>query len=700
MKTLTTLSVSLLIFASSNIAATIDRSGFKEGDGFSLETKSNALRLEWPADEGKGFIEFDFRPQNTPTGRTPLIKSIGIRGKQALSNLDPHYILWVGPRDLERRKGWTIFFDRVQRKRYTAEKAFLEPENIKASRNHNIATIEISGLSSDSFSGSLAFIAYEGSPFIRMEARVSTEKEATAFLYHCGLSKRDINGETVHYIDPFGNSIDKKIGSEFAAPLQTKYRSVAVASDSGSLGIMPPPHQFLYPLDFADNYGYNWSGLNYSDFIIGYSWGIRQPPIGDNRFAPWVNAAPGDLQKLPAFLVISDENGAANLEKIKSYTRSDSFKPLPGYKTFTSHYHIEHALDYIEKQKAQGVSGIPQGLENPEFVDVFKKMGVEIVHLAEFHKRATPGMATQPRLEQLKVLHEECARLSDEGFLLLPGEEPNVHLGGHWISFFPTPVNWVLNRPDGTPFEQEIEGFGKVYHVGSQEDVLKLFEKENGLMWTAHARIKSSTGFPDFYKDNQFFKSDHFLGAAWKAMPADYSRDMLGWRVLDLLDDMNNWGNRKQILGEVDIFKIYKGYELYGAMNINYIKLDQLPSYEEGWQPILDTIRAGSFFTTTGEILITDFSVNGKESGQVLQKKLKKAKLSANLEWTFPLSHAEIVTGDGEEIFRQRIELLDTKEFNTKTLSQKIDLSNRAWVRIEVWDIAANGAFTQPVWVK
>ena len=692
MKPLLTIYVSFLTLAASSIAVTTDRSGFAEGDGFSLATRPNSLRLEWPADEGKGYIEFDFRPQNTPTGRTPLIKSIGIRGQEALANLDPHYILWVGPRDLEKRKGWTIFFDRVQRKRYTAEKAFLEPTSVKITRSDNIVTIEIEGLASDTFSGSLAFIAYAGSPFLRMEGRVSTDRESTAFLYHCGLSKRDI--------DSLGNSIDKEIGLEFAAPLQTKFRSVAVASESGSLGIMPAPHHFLYPLDFVENFGYNWAGQSYADFIIGFSWGIRQPPIGDNRFAPWVNAPSGSIQKLPAFLVLSDGDGAANLEKIKSYTRSDHFKPLPGYKTFTSHYHVEHALDYMEKQKAQGVSGIPQGLENPEFVDVFKKMGVEIVHLAEFHKRATPGMATQPRLEQLKLLHKECARLSDEDFLLLPGEEPNVHLGGHWISFFPTPVYWVLNRPEGIPFVQDIDGFGKVYHVGSQEDVLKLFELENGLMWTAHARIKCSTGYPDAYKESRFFKNDHFLGAAWKAMPADYSRDTLGWRVIDLLDDMNNWGTRKQVIGEVDIFKIYKGYELYGAMNINYIKLDRLPDFQDGWQPVLDSIRAGSFFTTTGEVLLKDFSVNGKESGEVLKKNLKKAELSANLEWTFPLSHAAIVSGDGKKIYRQRIDLSDTREFDGQTLNQKIDLGDRSWVRFEVWDIAANGAFTQPIWIE
>ena len=73
------------------------------------------------------------------------------------------------------------------------------------------------------------------------------------------------------------------------------------------------------------------------------------------------------------------------------------------------------------------------------------------------------------------------------------------------------------------------------------------------LAWTAHARIKSSTGYPDAYKEEPFYKSDHFFGAAWKAMPADYSRDTLGWRVLDLLDDMANWGTPKYAIGEGDM---------------------------------------------------------------------------------------------------------------------------------------------------
>ena len=264
---------------------------------------------------------------------------------------------------------------------------------------------------------------------------------------------------------------------------------------------------------------------------------------------------------------------------------------------------------------------------------------------------------------------------------------------------FPKPVYWVLNQNQGQPFVQDIPGYGTVYHVGSADDVLNLLEQEDGLAWTAHPRVKGSTGFPDGYNDQDFFLSEHFLGGAWKAMPADYSREMLGWRVLDLEDDMANWGARKYILGEVDIFKIYEDYELFGTMNINYLRLDEIPDYEDGWQPVVDALANGKFFVTTGEVLIVDFSVEGMESGETINKN-ESAKLIADLEWTYPLSYMEIISGDGTTIYRDRIDLSHTTEFDSETIDRNVDLSNRSWVRIEVWDIARNGAFTQPVWIE
>lgn len=226
-------------------------------------------------------------------------------------------------------------------------------------------------------------------------------------------------------------------------------------------------------------------------------------------------------------------------------------------------------------------------------------------------------------------------------------------------------------------------------------------EKENGLMWTAHPRTKGSYGFPDRYRDEAFFQSPRFLGAGWKHMPADYSQPRLGKRALDVLDDMSNWGKPKYLLGEVDVFKILPSHELYGHMNINYVKLDKIPRFDDGWQPLLDSLQNGRFFVSTGEVLMPEFTVGGKESGQTLRlDDSAAAEVRARLEWTFPPAFAEIVWGNGTTVHRRRVELDGDEAFSGRLLRIAVDLKGAKWVRLEAWDIAANGAFSQPVWVE
>ena len=456
----------------------------------------------------------------------------------------------------------------------------------------------------------------------------------------------------------------------------------------GSVAVLAEPHRYFYPLDFANNFRFAWSGAGYRDVLPHYGFGIRQPLDGDKRFVPWFNAPPKTRQHLSFFLLVSPDKAKETFEAVGRYTPARSFlNRFPGMSPSPATIIIEHTLDYLRRQKEQNTNDIPKGLESPGFVRTFRKMGVDIVHLAEFHNGRTPKLEAPERLRQLNFMHRECQRLSDENFLLLPGEEPNVHLGGHWISFFPKPVYWVLNRKGNLPFTDTHPKYGTVYHVGSTEDVLNLMKREGGLMWTAHARIKSSTGFPDLYRHRDFYRSDHFLGAAWKAMPADLSHDRLGLRILDLQDDMANWGpGQKYVLGEVDVFKVQPDYELYGHMNINYLKLDRIPRFEDGWQPVLDALRNGEFFVSTGEVLIPAFSVS-------------EPQIEANLEWSFPLSFAEIISGDGETVRRKRIELSNTTPFGSETFQWQADLKDQKWARLEVWDVAGNGAFTQPVWL-
>ncbi|WP_246850034.1 CehA/McbA family metallohydrolase domain-containing protein [Rufibacter roseolus] len=77
-----------------------------------------------------------------------------------------------------------------------------------------------------------------------------------------------------------------------------------------------------------------------------------------------------------------------------------------------------------------------------------------------------------------------------------------------------------------------------------------------------------------------------------------------------------------------------------------------------------------------------------------------KAKIALSAAWTFPLNFAEIVSGDGKEVFRERINLNNTLAFGRNQFEFTVDLRKRKWVRLELWDIAANGAFTQQVWLE
>ncbi len=668
--------------------------------GVKVAEEAGRVRVTWPIAEGEtGSAVFSMDEAK------PLIESLGIASngqemKPIASGLNPVTLLTVGSRDLASPAGWVAFFDNPPKRPHETFPVKLGKRALQVAEQGPHTTVTLAEASAGSFKGEIRFTFYRNSGLIKSETVMATEEDARAIVYDTGLTSADSQLRSVVWNDPAGKFQSTSIDPDFdATPVAVSGRTIAAEGPAGSLAVFPSPHRFFYPQDEAFNLKFVWHGKNYGGTGGEYGAGIRQSLEGDKRYSPWFNAPPKTRQELGVFYLITRGDGRQALDAVAKYTRGDRYKPLPGYETFTSHYHVEHTLEYLRKQKEQKVAGVPAGLEVPGMVKTFKARGVNIVHLAEFHVGETPSMGGDERLALLKTLHGECARLSDDDLLILPGEEPNVHLRGHWMSLFPKPIYWVLNRPAEKPFVEMTEAYGKVYHVGSVDDVLKLMELENGLMWTAHARIKSSIGYPDRYKTRPFFASDHFLGAAWKAMPADLSRPTQGWRVLDLLDDMSNWGMRKQAIGEADLFRMEPEFETYAHMNINYLKLDKLPRFQDGWQPVLDSLRKGSFFTTTGEILIPGFTVGGKVSGEVIEDASSQQMLEADLEWTFPMAFAEIVSGDGKQVFRQRVDLSDSDGFGTKKLRVPVDLKGRTWVRFEAWDIASNGAFTQPIWI-
>ena len=158
------------------------------------------------------------------------------------------------------------------------------------------------------------------------------------------------------------------------------------------------------------------------------------------------------------------------------------------------------------------------------------------------------------RLSHLDAYFNSSREYSDSHFLIIPSEEGNGskdHLISHWMQLFPKPVYFTWTRNAGQPFSETLATYGTVYHLGSQTDLLNLLAGEQAVAWTAHPRIKGSYASPDDYKTQSWYRSETWLGGAWKAMPGDLSQP-LGMRVFKLLHDMNNWGQVKYTHGEVD----------------------------------------------------------------------------------------------------------------------------------------------------
>jgi hypothetical protein len=664
---------------------------------------ADAVTIDWPSAQGE-------RAQlvlSLDRGK-PLIRAVSVAGKTVLEGVDPAGVVTVGTRDL--KEGWTIFFDNPRKSPFESFPLTLARNDISVRAEGGYTKVIVAGAAAGPFSGTYQFTIYPGSRLVRAAMVMTTQRAATAYTFDAGLtvaSSGALPWSSIAYTD-LSDAVVREQGDTSRKPaVSPKVRArmiVAEGPTGGSLGIVPPPHQFYYPLDYANNDNSAWYGSDYRNLFGRTGFGVRQTLEGDRRWVPWVNAPPGSVQDMGVFLLPDSGDTASVTQAALAYTRNDSFKRLAGHQTFTSHYHIEHTEAFLNTARFQQSTQVPDGLESPDFVKRFKDMNVDIVHLAELHLGREALDRAGDRMTLLKTMHAETARLSDDKLLLLPGEEPNVHLGGHWISFFPKPVYWTLDRKEGQPFVEEDPKLGKVYHVGSQDDVLKLMQEEHGLMWTAHPRIKGSYGFPDKHKDTPFFKSDRFLGGAWKNMPSDYSLPRLGTRVLDTLDDMNNWAaspsERKFAPGEVDVFQIDRDSELYAHMNINYLRLDgPLPRYADGWPKVLDALRGGRFFTTTGEVLIPAFTIDGAKSGEEVAFG-RNATVRATIEWTFPLAYAEIVSGDGTKVYRDRIDLTGAAPFGNRTIEKRIDLRGRKWARIEVWDVATNGAYTPPVFPK
>ena len=658
---------------------TLDSSEVRPGP-VAVTSTATTVTVTWPDETSRTWTAtFSLEPNR------PLITAIGVGATPVITEARAFYRGETG----KRRGGWNVFFDdpttHPEGTRHV--QATFTLRGAKARTLGDRVEVVFDGMRMGGFDGALSYTFYPGSRLIHQEAVLTTNDPDVAYYYDAGLDMAAPADRTpgnnmrseITYYDTSG-TLKKVYSTGFRAerePVQVRYRTLAAKTAGGSVAAFPAPHQYFFPRDFSSNLAYLW----HRSWRGRVGLGVRQLRDENWQYYPWVNAPPGRAQRMGVFFLVSDGTPESALSHVLRYTNRDRFVALPGYKTLSTHWHLADTV--------QAMANGPKW--SPPFKPVLKAMGVDASMIMDFHGDGHPADLTDLRLEELDAYYKTLKAQSDPDFLLIPAEEANVHLGGHWSVVFPKPVYWFMNRPKsaGAAFEMQHPKYGKVYSTANAQEMLDLVRREGGYMYQTHARTKGSTGFPDKIIDTEHFRDPRYLGAGWKAMPADLSSPRLGDRVFDLLDDLSNHGLRKRIFGEVDMFQFDHTDELYAHMNINYIKLDRLPAFEQYGQAV-EPLGRGEFFTTTGEVLLPRVDLSKSTANEVIA--------SVDAQWTFPLRFAEIVWSDGKTTHRETIALGDTREFGKRTFEWRAPASGWQWARVAVWDVAGNGAFVNPVW--
>ena len=737
------LSLGMLSVAGTAQGVSCNMQGYRAGDGVRAEAAHSGVTLTW---QGEG--QQELRAEFALRDGQPVVAELAARKAGGAwvvlgKDLAPQFEVTTGKRRMskteldilkrldkdtpenEERYKWNVFWDApLAVPGYDASHlvgpARTEAEIKRAAVSYKSdactvktdgdrVTVSFNGLTLGLFSGDLQFTVYKGSNLLRQEAIASTQAKDVAFIYKAGLKGFPIKDDSklvwrdtsqVWQEEDFGGDVN-----EAPVNLQARNRLEILDTGAGSLGVLPPPHKFFFARENEVNLGY----VYYRKDDAGtFSLGVMQPEHGEG-YKPWgvtdevwnrrskvarqqtlnyalYNAPPGSMQRMPVYYYLSATGGRATDEAVLKYTHDDVYKPVPGFKTVTGHFHLE----LNEMARDRGTTDF-----QPTWVPVFRGMGINIVYLGDFHDDSDQRDPGPKRLPEQKLYFEAARKLSDKNFLVMPEEEVNSYFDGHWYLMTPKPVYFTHSGPgeEKRPFEEEMPGYGKVYHIGSADQMLKMVNETGSIMWTAHPRTKSSAVFPDMYKDKDFFLSDRFIGGSWESLPVDQSQKRLcEVRCFGLNDEMSNWApTPKFMLAEGDTYMKRPDDDTYPFLAINYLKLDKVPAWNESWSPVVEGLHQGNFFGTTGEILFHNWSIEGSGA---------KSIYTANIEYTFPLDFAEVVYSDGTTVDRKIVSLTDTTPFGTKTLRIPFDATGKKWARLAVWDAAGDGAWLQPVAVK
>jgi len=743
----TTLATLALALPASGQALQCNLSGLTPSAGMTASMTTDTLTVTWDGDQGQeARLRFAI-VSGTPTIRDVAVRPKGGAWKTAGSNMTPDFRVVAGfrrvteqqlqplrglkveitPQIVEKYK-WDAFWDaplNTAKLENTRDNAIPPPAGVagqpglprkpeeitRASAVYQAGSCEVSstgarlmvtfpGVALGPFEGRLQYTVFKGSNLIAQEVIAKTEQPSVAYKYEAGLKGLQVQPASRIVWRDMANTWQgyRFGGAPNSGPVTMKAsnRLVIAEGAEGSIAAFPPPHNFFWSRETSYNLGYVWYQKTGAS---SFSFGVRQPdheadPAETGRgdedtsqnFA-LRSARPGTWQHMPVYFYVSAGAGTDAARGALAFTREDKFKAVPGYQVMATHFHSALV------GRLRAMHGGDLDVRLPD-LDVVRAAGINIFAPIDGGGLGFGG-GTTDRLATLADYYEFAKRHSDRDFLIMPNEEGGAGgMGGHNDLLVSKPVFWLQRRAQGQPLVEQHPKYGKVYNIGSPLDMLEMVKAENLLVFMPHPRSKGSTGYPDAIKDTPWFLDEHYrgIGVRW-GMGLDGSEQRLcEYRCQALWDEMNNWvadlaTPLKYIQAITETYQQGPGDDVYANSPVNYVKLDALPAPGD-YTPIIDAMKRGDYFWTSGEVLVPSYSVQGTGA---------KRTIVADVEWTFPLEFVEVVWGDGVKTDRQIIKTADAGAFGKRRFTIPFDAAGKKWVRFAAWDAAGNGAMVQPI---
>ena len=559
-------------------------------------------------------------------------------------------------------------------------------------RDGLMQTVIFNGLTVGKFSGDFAVNFFDGSNLIRVEALASTQEDGVCYLYHGGLD--GFKPDKIYYVTPKKREVVENPGPRTnSGPdwdrqrVDARGRTLTLQQPNGAVAVFPPPHRFIWGGQTENIVGYNYYNLEENGTL---AIGVRHNKEQEHFNVRWplYNAKPGTVQRMSFFLCVNSEGIYSARSMAMKYTNFDHLRKLDGYQRLGSHMHIASQAAFARDYRKQR----PWEL-------ALKEVGFDIFSPADFWAEGRKEDNKEGRKSDLERYNLESKYVSTPDFLLVTGEEIAVMgkekdkqlIPYHFMIWPSHPMLYSRWRDDDQEFAEKLPDGRTYYHLKSAADVIKMCELEDCFIQMPHPDTKANDGLPYDSREAEWQTSDRWIGCGARMLPADNSvKTMFSGRTDRVWNDLNNWYDRPiYMMSELDTYtkveEREEDWEQYGMINCTYVELDHIPS-SDNWQELVDALRQGRHFYSTGEILIE-------------KSRIEDGHAEATFSWTFPLQDAEIVYSDGENVTTKTLSETDTKPYGRKTISFDFPKGMK-WARVLATDIAGNSAFSMPVFIK